>query len=222
MKGNLLFEQIRIGTFALKSLKSVRAVYEELGKYIDLENQVLCHERFEELAPNIRYCLRKIGDSNLQASQLLQIGEMEGPALDLFKANLEAVMGEARSQQAALMTEFNWLGHRSSIRNDLANAGNSKNMKDDLSGLDKAIDAVLGQQTLERNQLCRATDDLPGFAKKNGKLEPSTALNSGLKVGVPDPVPVGKSFIAQCEQEKLINADAAPSMMNPKNTISQV
>ena len=67
----------------------LRAVYEELGKYGDLENQVLCRERVEELEPNIRYCLHKIGKSNLQASELLQIGEMEGPALDLFKAKLE-------------------------------------------------------------------------------------------------------------------------------------
>lgn len=66
-----------------------RAVYEELGKYGDLENQVLCRERVEELEPSIRYCLHKIGESNLQTSELVSIGEMEGPALDLFKAKLE-------------------------------------------------------------------------------------------------------------------------------------
>ncbi|KAI3761458.1 hypothetical protein L1987_51874 [Smallanthus sonchifolius] len=164
---------------------------------------VLCHERVEELEPSIRYCLHKIGESKLQASELVHIGETEGPALDLFKAKLEAVMAEARSQQAASMTEFHWLGHRfhmsnaktrvsilkaqelekelhdriegalpaekrlavfdkifaaynearASIRNDLATAGNSENIKDDLSGLDKAIGAVLGQWTIERNQL---------------------------------------------------------------------
>ncbi|KAK3006026.1 hypothetical protein RJ639_016108 [Escallonia herrerae] len=203
MKGSLLFEQDQNWDIALKSFKSARAVYEELGKYGDLENQVLCRERVEELEPSIRYCLHKIGESNLQASELVHIGEMEGPALDLFKAKLEAVMAEARSQQAASMTEFHWLGHRfpisnaktrvsilkaqdlekdlhgstseslqaekrlaifdkifaayhearSCIRNDLATAGNSENVKDDLSGLDKAIGAVLGQRTIERNQL---------------------------------------------------------------------
>lgn len=66
-----------------------RAVYEELGKYGDLENQVLCRERVEELEPSIRYCLHKIGESNLQTSELVRIGEMEGPALDLFRAKLE-------------------------------------------------------------------------------------------------------------------------------------
>ncbi|KAK3042488.1 hypothetical protein RJ639_000212 [Escallonia herrerae] len=203
MKGSLLFEQDQNWDIALKSFKSARAVYDELGKYGDLENQVLCRERVEELEPSIRYCLHKIGESNLQASELVHIGEMEGPALDLFKAKLEAVMAEARSQQAASMTEFHWLGHRfpisnaktrvsilkaqdlekdlhgstseslqaekrlaifdkifaayhearSCIRNDLATAGNSENAKDDLSGLDKAIGAVLGQRTIERNQL---------------------------------------------------------------------
>ncbi|KAK4410706.1 Signal recognition particle subunit SRP68 [Sesamum angolense] len=203
MKGNLLFEQDQQWDIALKCFKGARAVYEELGKYGDLENQVLCRERVEELEPSIRYCLHKIGESNLQTSELAQIGEMEGPALDLFKAKLEAVMAEARSQQAASMTEFHWLGHRfpisnaktrvsilkaqelekdingpgadsvpaekklvifdkifaaynearSCIRNDLANTGNSENVKDDLSGLDKAIGAVLGERTIERNQL---------------------------------------------------------------------
>jgi signal recognition particle subunit SRP68 len=203
MKGSLLFEQDKNWDIALKSFKSARAVYEELGKYGDQENQILCRERVEELEPSIRYCLHKIGESNLEASELAHIGEMEGPALDLFRAKLEAVMAETRSQQAASMTEFNWLGHkfpisnaktrvsilkaqelekdvhgptadslpsekkliiydkifaayheaRSGIRSDLATAGNSENMKDDLSGLDKAIGSVLGQRTIERNQL---------------------------------------------------------------------
>ena len=42
---------------------------------------------------------------------------------------------------------------RSSIRNDLATAGSAENVKDDLYGLDKAVSAVLGQRTIERNQL---------------------------------------------------------------------
>ncbi|KAJ0961463.1 hypothetical protein J5N97_000081 [Dioscorea zingiberensis] len=31
--------------------------------------------------------------------------------------------------------------------------GNAENVKDDLNGLDKAVSAVLGQRTIERNQL---------------------------------------------------------------------
>ncbi|KAL8159912.1 hypothetical protein V2J09_001449 [Rumex salicifolius] len=117
MKGTLLFEQDQNWDTALRNFKSARAVYEELGKYGDLENQVVCRERVEELEPSIRYCLHKISKSNVQASELLQIGEMEGPALDLFKSKLEAVMAEARSQQAASLTEFQWLGHKFPISN---------------------------------------------------------------------------------------------------------
>ncbi|XP_010908216.1 uncharacterized protein [Elaeis guineensis] len=203
MKGTLLFEQDKNWETALMNFKNARAVYEELGKYGDIENQVLCRERVEELEPSIRYCLHKVGESSLQTSELLDIGKMEGPALDLFKAKLEAVMAEARSQQAASMTEFHWLGHRfpisnaktrvsilkaqelekdlrgsaadlvpaekklamfdkifsayhdarSCIRNDLAAAGNAENVKDDLNGLDKAVSAILGQRTIERNLL---------------------------------------------------------------------
>ncbi|KAK1319784.1 hypothetical protein QJS10_CPB04g00547 [Acorus calamus] len=203
MKGTLLFEQDQNWETALMNFKNARAVYEELGKYGSVENQVLCRERVEELEPSIRYCLHKIGQSSIQTSELLDIGEMEGPALDLFKAKLEAVMAETRSQQAASMTEFYWLGHRfpitnaktrvsilkaqelekdlhgsaadsmpsekklamfdkiftayhdarSCIRNDLVTAGNTENVKDDLNGLDKAVSALLGQRTIERNQL---------------------------------------------------------------------
>jgi signal recognition particle subunit SRP68 len=92
MKGTLLFEQDQNWETGLACFKNARAVYEELGKYGDLENQVLCRERVEELEPSIRYCLHKIGKSNLQTSELLQIGEMEGPALDLFKAKIEVCM----------------------------------------------------------------------------------------------------------------------------------
>lgn len=75
--------------FCILACDTNRVVYEELGKYGDLDNQVLCRERVEELEPSIRYCLHKIGESNLQASELVHIGEIEGPALDLFKAKLE-------------------------------------------------------------------------------------------------------------------------------------
>ncbi|KAJ0985271.1 hypothetical protein J5N97_003627 [Dioscorea zingiberensis] len=203
MKGTLLFEQDKNWETALVNFKNARAVYEELGKYGSVENQVLCRERVEELEPSIRYCLHKVGKSSLQTSEFLDIGEMDGPALDLFRAKLETVMAEERSQQAASMTEFYWLGHkfpisnsktrvsilkaqelekdlhgpvtdslpsekrlamfdklfsayhdaRSCIRNDLVAAGNAENVKDDLNGLDKAVSAVLGQRTIERNQL---------------------------------------------------------------------
>ncbi|KMZ76070.1 hypothetical protein ZOSMA_107G00680 [Zostera marina] len=203
MKATLFFELDQNWKSALMNFKSARAVYEELGKYGNVENQVLCRERVEELEPSIRYCLHKVGESNIQTSELLDIEKLEGPALDLFKAKMEAVMAEARTQQAATMTEFTWLGQRFPIsnakirvsilkaqelekdinnaateslsadkklamfdklfaayheariciRSDLASAGNAENVKDELNGLDKAVSAVLGQRTIERNRL---------------------------------------------------------------------
>ncbi|KAJ3676581.1 hypothetical protein LUZ60_003993 [Juncus effusus] len=203
MMGTLLFEQDKNWETALANFKHARAVYEQLGKYGTIENQVLCRERVEELEPSIRYCLHKVGESKLQTSELLDIGKMEGPALDLFQSKLEAIMAEAREQQAASMTEFNWLGNRfpihnaktrvsilkaqelekelnspageslssekklamfdkifsayhdarSCIRSDLGAAGSAEKMRDELNGLDKAVSAVLGQRTVERNLL---------------------------------------------------------------------
>ncbi|CAN6443184.1 unnamed protein product [Victoria cruziana] len=117
MKGTLLFEQEKNWDAALTNFRSARAVYEQLGKYGDIDNQILCRERVEELEPSIRYCLHKVGESSLQTSELLDLGKMEGPAFDQFQAKLEAVMAEARSQQAASMTAFSWLGHRFPVAN---------------------------------------------------------------------------------------------------------
>ncbi|KAK8705377.1 hypothetical protein V6N13_048980 [Hibiscus sabdariffa] len=68
-----------------------------------------------------------------------------------------AVMAEARSQQAASLTEFRWLGNRFPITNAKTRVailkGSAENVKDDLNGLDKAVSVVLGQQTIECNQL---------------------------------------------------------------------
>ncbi|KAI3954259.1 hypothetical protein MKW98_018083 [Papaver atlanticum] len=222
MKGTLLFELEQNWETALMSFKSARAVYEQLGKYGDIENQVLCRERVQELDPNINYCSIKAGKSNIKTSELADMGQMEGPALDLFKAKLEAVMDEARSQQAASMTEFNWLGHRfpvanaktrvsilkaqelekdlhgsaavpaekkvvmydkifaayhearSCIRKDLVNAGDTENVKDDLSGLDKAVSAVLGQRTIERNQLLVSIAKSKFSRNRDDKVEKAT------------------------------------------------
>ncbi|KAM0879607.1 hypothetical protein ACQ4PT_034127 [Festuca glaucescens] len=202
MKGTLLFEQEKNIEAAMMNFKNTRTVYEELGKYDSIENQLLCRQRIEEVEPMIGFCSRKLGGSALQARDLLDM-EKEGPAYDLFKAKIEAVLSETRSQQAASMTEFNWLGRRfpitsaktrvailkaqqlerdlngaatesisadkklaifdklfsayhdarGCIRNDLASAGNAENIRDDLNGLDKAVSAVLGLRTIERNQL---------------------------------------------------------------------
>ncbi|WVZ60135.1 hypothetical protein U9M48_010193 [Paspalum notatum var. saurae] len=197
MKGALFFEQDKNIEAAMINFKNTRAIYEELGKYGSIENQLLCRQRIEEVEPMIDFCSHKLGGSSLQAHELLDT------ANDLLKAKMEAVLSETRSQQAASMTEFNWLGRRfpitnaktrvsilkaqqlerdlngaatesvaadkklaifdkifsayhdarSCIRSDLVSAGNAEDIRDDLNGLDKAVSAVLGLRTIERNQL---------------------------------------------------------------------
>jgi signal recognition particle subunit SRP68 len=65
-----------------------RAVYEELGKYGSIENQLLCRQRVEEVEPMIGFCSRILGGSSLQEDELLNM-ENEGPANDLLKAKME-------------------------------------------------------------------------------------------------------------------------------------
>lgn len=203
MRGSFLLEREKSWEAALTNFKNARAVYDELGKYGDVENQVLCRQRVEEMDPNIRYCLYKMGKSNIQGSELLDLSTQEGPAMDLLRDKLEDVMIEARTQQATSVTDFHWLGRKFPIKNaktrvsilkaqalekdlyssaasslttekqlavfdkifsayhdarryvrdDLATAGNTEDVKVDLAGLDKAIGCVLVQRTMERNQL---------------------------------------------------------------------
>jgi signal recognition particle subunit SRP68 len=60
-----------------------RAIYEELGKYGSIENQLLCRQRIDEVEPMIDFCSHKLGGSYLQAHELLDT------ANDLLKAKME-------------------------------------------------------------------------------------------------------------------------------------
>jgi hypothetical protein len=68
-----------------------RAVYDELGKYGSIENQLLCRQRVEEVEPMIGFCSRKLGGSSLQEDELLNM-ENDGPANDLLKAKMEVFL----------------------------------------------------------------------------------------------------------------------------------
>jgi len=117
MRGSLLLECEKNWETALMNFKSARAVYDELGKYGDVENQVLCRQRVDEMEPNIRYCLYKMGKSDIQSSELLDLSTQEGPAVDLLRDKLEDIMIESKTQQATSMTDFHWLGRKFPIKN---------------------------------------------------------------------------------------------------------
>lgn len=88
LKVSAPFDDPKSGNCVLYLMEN-RAVYEELGKYGDVENQVLCRQRVEELDPSIRYCSYKMGNSNIQGSDLLDLSTQEGPGLDLLQSKLE-------------------------------------------------------------------------------------------------------------------------------------
>ncbi|KAG9449390.1 hypothetical protein H6P81_009355 [Aristolochia fimbriata] len=187
MKGTLLFEQEKNWDTALMNFEKARAFYEKLGKFGGLEDQVLYRARVEELEPSIKYCAHKVGRSSIQASELLNAEKMEGPAYDLFIAKLEAVMVEARTQQASSMEEFSLLGRRFPLknaktqvaiakaqqleRNILNNAGESLSAEKKLAQFDKIFVAYHDARSCIRNDLVTAgdadnvKDDLSGLDK---------------------------------------------------------
>lgn len=66
-----------------------RKVYDELGKFGDVENQVMCRQRVEELDSIIKFCMYEMGRSDLKGSDLLGLTTQEGPAFDLLQSKLE-------------------------------------------------------------------------------------------------------------------------------------
>ncbi|GJT61472.1 putative ribonuclease H-like domain-containing protein [Tanacetum coccineum] len=70
---------------------------------------------------------------------------------------------------------------RASIRNDLV-CSNFENIKDDLSGLDKAIGAILGHQTIERNQLLNTSDLSVLLSSRRDRKKEEVALSEECEV----------------------------------------
>lgn len=111
MQGTVLLEMESNWEVALSKFLRVRTVYEQLGKVGEVNHQVLCRQRVEEMEPNIRYCRYKMGQTDMKSAVIRELSaSQENPTLDLLHSKLEAVMEEARSQQAATLTEFVWLG----------------------------------------------------------------------------------------------------------------
>ncbi|GBG75741.1 hypothetical protein CBR_g20988 [Chara braunii] len=116
MWGNVKLEREDDWEGALVKFLRARTVYEQLGKVGNMEHQVLCRQRVEELEPSVRYCNYKMGRS--KGGDLLEMSRaMDGPALDLLQSKLEAVMAEDRARQAAQMEELTWHGRRIPLNN---------------------------------------------------------------------------------------------------------
>ncbi|CAI5989823.1 unnamed protein product [Closterium sp. NIES-64] len=123
MWGTVLMERETDFDAALQKFSRARTVYEQLGRVGDVEEQMECRQRAEEMEPSIRFCRYKMGahapnsDSSAAASNLLDLSAHEGPGADLLQSKLEAVMEEARSREAANLAELDWLGRKYSVLN---------------------------------------------------------------------------------------------------------
>ncbi|CAI5478412.1 unnamed protein product [Closterium sp. Yama58-4] len=123
MWGTVLMERETDFDAALQKFSRARTVYEQLGRVGDVEEQMECRQRAEEMEPSIRFCRYKMGahapnaDSSAAASNLLDLSAHEGPGADLLHSKLEAVMEEARSREAANLAELDWLGRKYSVLN---------------------------------------------------------------------------------------------------------
>ncbi|KAL6182695.1 hypothetical protein ACLB2K_044108 [Fragaria x ananassa] len=129
MKGNLLFEQDRNWDTALLNFKSAR----------NLRNMETWRIKFYAIS---------ISNAKTWVS-ILKAQDLEK---DILGSSANSLPTEKR---LAVFDKIFTAYHeaRSCIRSDLVSASSSENVKDDLSGLDKAIGAVLGQRTIEQNQL---------------------------------------------------------------------
>ncbi|CAI7777671.1 unnamed protein product [Closterium sp. NIES-53] len=100
MWGTVLMERETDFDAALQKFSRARTVYEQLGRVGDVEEQMECRQRAEEMEPSIRFCRYKMGaqapnaDSSAAAraaSNLLDLSAHEGPGADLLQSKLEDV-----------------------------------------------------------------------------------------------------------------------------------
>ena len=129
MAALLLFEQEADWEGAATKFLRTRTVYMELAQLGDLEAQVLCRERVEELEPSIRYCQYNMskaggggggGGGGAAAGGAAELMEMagKGPGQDLLQAKLQAVLAEERARAAESMSEIAWEGRSLPVRSN--------------------------------------------------------------------------------------------------------
>jgi hypothetical protein len=69
-------------------------IYEQLGTIGNVEQQVLCRKRVEELEPSlIQYCKYKSSGSGVQKEELSELSNQEGPGMDILQSKLEVSLG---------------------------------------------------------------------------------------------------------------------------------
>ncbi|XP_033833653.1 signal recognition particle subunit SRP68 isoform X2 [Periophthalmus magnuspinnatus] len=103
---------------AMEAFNKCKTIYEKLASAFTEELAVLYRQRVEEISPNIRYCAYNIGDQNA-INDLMQM-RLTGGGGGMMAEKLEALITQARTKQAATMSEVEWRGRTVPVKIDKA------------------------------------------------------------------------------------------------------
>ncbi|XP_069386482.1 signal recognition particle subunit SRP68 [Paralichthys olivaceus] len=103
---------------AMEAFNKCKTIYEKLASAFTEELAVLYRQRVDEISPNIRYCAYNIGDQNA-INDLMQM-RLTGGGGGMMAEKLESLITQARTKQAATMSEVEWRGRVVPVKIDKA------------------------------------------------------------------------------------------------------
>ncbi|XP_077936496.1 signal recognition particle subunit SRP68 isoform X2 [Gasterosteus aculeatus] len=103
---------------AMEAFNKCKTIYEKLASAFTEELALLYRQRVDEISPNIRYCAYNIGDQNA-INDLMQM-RLTGGGGGMMAEKLEALITQARTKQAATMSEVEWRGRTVPVKIDKA------------------------------------------------------------------------------------------------------
>ncbi|XP_028270067.1 signal recognition particle subunit SRP68 [Parambassis ranga] len=103
---------------AMEAFNKCKTIYEKLASAFTEELALLYRQRVDEISPNIRYCAYNIGDQNA-INDLMQM-RLTGGGGGMMAEKLEALITQARTKQAATMSEVVWRGQQVPVKIDKA------------------------------------------------------------------------------------------------------
>uniref|UniRef100_A0A672YTS1 Signal recognition particle subunit SRP68 n=1 Tax=Sphaeramia orbicularis TaxID=375764 RepID=A0A672YTS1_9TELE len=136
---------------AMEAFNKCKTIYEKLASAFTEELAVLYRQRVDEISPNIRYCAYNIGDQNA-INDLMQM-RLTGGGGGMMAEKLEALITQARTKQAATMSEVEWRGRTVPVKIDKARIF--------LLGL-ADNEAAIAQASNEETKECTSSDSDSG------------------------------------------------------------
>uniref|UniRef100_A0A671YNP8 Signal recognition particle subunit SRP68 n=1 Tax=Sparus aurata TaxID=8175 RepID=A0A671YNP8_SPAAU len=103
---------------AMEAFNKCKTIYEKLASAFTEEMAALYRQRVDEISPNIRYCAYNIGDQNA-INDLMQM-RLTGGGGGMMAEKLESLITQARTKQAATMSEVEWRGRSVPVKIDKA------------------------------------------------------------------------------------------------------